>query len=38
METATRVRPHVGFSEASAFSSSERTRAASPDFTTAGSR
>ncbi|MFK4387734.1 hypothetical protein ACVWYQ_005671 [Bradyrhizobium sp. USDA 3397] len=30
--------PHAGFSEASAFSRSERTRAASPDFTTAGSR
>lgn len=35
---AARKRPHAGFSEASALSSSARTRAASPDFTTAGSR
>lgn len=36
--TAPRKTPHAGFSEASALSSSARTRAASPDFTTAGSR
>jgi hypothetical protein len=29
---------HAGLREASAFSNSERTRAVSPDFTTAGSR
>jgi hypothetical protein len=32
------ARPRAGFSEASAFSGSERTGAVSPDFTTAGSR
>jgi hypothetical protein len=32
------ARPHAGFSDASAVSSSERTRAVSPDFTSAGSR
>jgi hypothetical protein len=35
---APREHPHAGFSEASALSSSARTRAASPDFTIAGSR